>query len=462
MEGKYGVPVAPISTIEYKKVVDMNPIGKVLQFVYTPHPVVGVAQDTLYDYISGDDPHSGKPVNIGIMDLLTKMVNPIKAGAKPNSSARQEDCNNLIGPDTEENLQALFYKKGWTEGLPIIVPTEERVRKMLEGTNVNPDELVAEVFLEDTNEVVKSTVANIATIAVMAGAETEYLPVILAIASMAEPSLRPSTTPFGSMVLVNGPIAEKIGINSGLAAFSAVNKANAVIGRAWTLISHCWGFSQYKKTLWSSLGNNFTYNNMCVAENEKRSCWQPFHVQNGYKKEDNAVSLFRGWTLINSSGAPSNRSVTEEMNILYEAIPSVYSNATIIMDPLVAKELKDKQGFKTKEEFSIHLSNSIKIEAGKFWAADTVQMLLGSEAERGVEPYSTWSRLNNEELINQYHDPKQIRIIVVGGETSPLFIATDYRHLGTASIDKWLPTQNETDCIEGLCGLPDKFNSYDD
>lgn len=434
-----------------------------MTFVYTPHPVVGVSQDTLYEYITGNDPETGRPVIEEIIDLLTKPVAPKKVQDKSEKEpAEKTGRDSLLGPETEENLQTIFYERGWTEGLPIILPTEERVSRMLEGTQADPGEIVAEVFLEDTNELVKSTVANIATIAVMAGAEPVYFPVILAIASMAEPSLRPSTTPFGSMILVNGPIGEKVGLNSGLAAFSAVNKVNAVIGRAWTLMSHCWGFARPNKTLWSSQGNNFTYNNMCVAENEKRSAWEPFHVQKGYKKEDSTVSLFRGWTFINSSGAPSNRSVTEELNILYGAIPSVYSNATIIMDPLIARELKEKQGFKTKEDYSRYLAKNIKMEAGKYWDNDTVQMLLGSEAERKVEPYYTWSKLKREEIIAPYHDPDQIRIVVVGGETSPLFIASDYRYLGTATIDKWLPGQGEPDCADGSCGLPDDFNDYDD
>jgi hypothetical protein len=94
----------------------------------------------------------------------------------------------------------------------------------------------------------------------------------------------PSTTPFESMVLVNGPIAKKIGMNSGIGAFSAVNMANAVIGRAWTLLSHCWGFGRPRKTLWSSQGNNHTYNNMCTAEAEDRSPWEPFHVSKGLSR----------------------------------------------------------------------------------------------------------------------------------------------------------------------------------
>ena len=86
--------------------------------------------------------------------------------------------------------------------------------------------------------------------------------------------------------------------------------------------------------------------------------------------------------MINSSGAAANRSVTEELNILYGTIPPVGSNATIILDPLVARDLKEKQGFATKEDFARHLSQNIKMTADRYWKNDFVDMLVGSEADK--------------------------------------------------------------------------------
>ena len=169
----------------------------------------------------------------------------------------------LLEPDTEDNLQRLFFERRWTDGLPIVLPTEERVRKMLTGTNHAPDEMVGEAFRFDTKEHVKYTVANVAVIAVMSGARPEHLPVLLAIASTAEPAIMPSTTPFASMILVNGPIRKEIGMNSGKGAFSPLNLANSVIGRAWTLMTLNWRFDRLKKNFWSSQGNSIAYNNMC-------------------------------------------------------------------------------------------------------------------------------------------------------------------------------------------------------
>jgi len=308
---------------------------------------------------------------------------------------------------------------------------------MLSGTSHPADEIVGEVFQGETREHVKYTVTNIAVIAVMAGARPEHFPVILAIASTKQSALMPSTTAFASMILVNGPIRNEIGMNSGIGAFSPVNQANSVIGRAWTLMSICWGYARPKKTLWSSQGSNLIYNNMCVAENEEASVWEPFHTKKGFQADESVVSIFRGWAVINSIGAASNRTLGEELNIELAVIPPVDSRATIIIDPLVARNLKENEGFNTKKDYCRWLSQNIKMPAGQYWKTDHIDMLVASQAYQGTEPYASWKKVPNNELIAPYHKPDNINIIVVGGGTSPLWKATDYGHVASVSIDKW-------------------------
>ena len=86
-------------------------------------------------------------------------------------------------------------------------------------------------------EKMEYTVEKVAAIAVMAGARPEHFPVILALAATQEPSMPSSTTSWGRMMVVNGPIRNEIGMNCGTAALSPFNLANSVIGRAWTLMS---------------------------------------------------------------------------------------------------------------------------------------------------------------------------------------------------------------------------------
>ena len=204
-------------------------------------------------------------------------------------------------------------------------------------------------------------------------------------------------------------------------------------------MSICHGYAKPKKTLWSSQGNNHTYNNMCAGENEERSVWAPFHVGKGFKAEESVVSIFRGWAFLNSYGAAAKRSLIEELNIQLPAMPPMNSSATIIMDPLVARNLKENEGFNTKQDFARWLSQNIKMPAGQYWKTDYIDMLVASQAYQGVEPYASWKKVPDDELIAPYHNPDRINIIVVGGETSPLWKASDYGYMTSASIDKWRP-----------------------
>ncbi len=433
-----------------------------LPFVYTPHPVVSMPPEILYGYLEGNDPLTGKRVIDEIVDALTKTSSEAEAGHDSRPAEEVTAREALLGPDTEDGLQRLLYERGWTDGLPVILPTEERVEHMLTGTGRSRDELIGEIFLVDTKEMLRYTVFDIAVVAVMAGARPEHLPVVLAVAATKQSAFTPSTTPFASMLLVNGPIRNEISMNSGLAAFSPVNQANAVIGRAWTLMSICWGFARSQMTLWSSQGNNLIYNNMCVAENEERSVWEPFHVQKGFQPDESAVSVFRGWFLMNSLHAAASRSVGEEIDLQLSVIPALNSSATIMLDPLVARRLKEIDGFENKEDFSRWISENARIPAGRYWGTDHIDMLVAPVADSGVEPFASWRKAADDELIPHYHDPEKINIVVLGGETSPLWKTSDYAYMGSASVDYWRPQRSDSDCADGSCGLPDPDVEYDD
>ncbi len=384
----------------------------------------------LRGYIEGKDPVTGRRVIDEIMDALTKPVaeQELKPRQKAPIAQRQEAAKQqaFLEPNSEDNFQRIFYERGWTDGSPIVLPTEERVNKMLTGTSHSPDERVG-----------RATVKNVAVIAVMAGARPEHFPVLLAIASSNQTAIMDSTTPFAGMIVVNGPIRKEIGMNSGRGAFSPINLANSVIGRAWTLMSLVWNGSILRDNLWSSQGNNIIYSSMCVAENEERSAWRPFHVQKGFKPGESVVSFFRGWSVLNSMGAAAHRSHGEEMAILLQAFPALSSAATLIMDPLVARILKEQEGYNTKEEYSQWLSQNVKMTSSRFWKTDYIDMLMGYPALVEKEPYASWKKLPDDALIAPYNDPKQINILVVGGETSPLWKATDFGYQSSVSIDKW-------------------------
>ena len=386
LELKYGIPTAPLSTIAFENVVreDRGFYGVPLRFMFTPHPVVSMPPSVLRGYIEGKDPATGKRLVDEVLGALTK---PYTKEESRNLAVVRPvpQRQRLLEADSEDNLQRLFLERGWTDGLPIVLPTEERVAEMLSGTRHPPDKLVGKAFMVDTQEDLKITVETVAIAAVMAGARPEHLPVLLAIASTGQPAIQPSTLPFASALLVNGPIRNEIGMNSGMGAMGPYSRANAVIGRTWTLMSIVWGYARRKRTFWTSQGNNYSYNNLCMAENEERSVWEPFHVQKGHKQEESVVSLFRGWNLLNSMGAAARRSWGEEVKLQMQALPALYSGATLILDPMLARHLKENEGFQTKLDVSRWVSENVRMTARQFWENDIIDMLVAPlAAERSA------------------------------------------------------------------------------
>ncbi len=410
--------------------------GMNLRFSFPPYPLVGRPREVLRKYVEGLDPISGKPLMPEIIEALTR---PLSEDEKNPKAARRSPRPRFLQPDTEENYHRLFLENGWTDGAPIILPTEERVAHMLTGTAADPDQVVGQMTVTIHQEKLEYTVEKVAVNAVMAGAGPEHLPVILALAASEEASMPSSTTSFGRMAVVNGPIREEIGMNSGLGALSPFNHANTVIGRAWTLMTLNFGDARPNETFMGSTGNTMNYNNMMIAENEERSIWEPFHVRKGFKKEESVVSLFQGWSAINSMGAAGcRRPAQEEMLLMMQAFPCLQGALTLVMDPLVAKHLKE-QGFDNPAKLSDYLCKNFKMTAGQFWGSDVVYSLVEPNARNGVEPYASWLKLPKDAVLAPYTDPGKINSFVVGGETQALWLTTDMWYTKSVSIDRWRP-----------------------
>jgi hypothetical protein len=195
----------------------------------------------------------------------------------------------------DESIQAinnLFIEKGWSDGLPIIPPTEEAVGLMLTGTKRDATEVVATI----PPCWGKATIEKIAINATMAGCLPEYMPVIItAVEAMADERFRlaeiqPTTHPVAPLIIVNGPIAKKLDINSKAGAFGPCWRANATIGRAIRLILLNLGGALPGKLDLSTQGqpSKYTY---CIAENEEDSPWEPFHVEKGFAASTSTITV---------------------------------------------------------------------------------------------------------------------------------------------------------------------------
>ena len=194
----------------------------------------------------------------------------------------------------EDEMEALF-DRGWTDGLPVVPPTEARVLRMLEGTTRHPDAIVATVppNLEPV------TVEKIAINAVMAGCKPEYLPVVIAaIEAMCNDEfnihgLLATTMPVGPVLIVNGPIRRAIGMNSGVNVLGQGNRANSTIGRAVQLVVRNVGGGQPGGVDRATHGNPGKVG-FCFPEDEEGSPWTPFHVGRGFDASTSTVTVFPG------------------------------------------------------------------------------------------------------------------------------------------------------------------------
>jgi tellurite resistance-related uncharacterized protein len=195
-------------------------------------------------------------------------------------------------PDIEGGME-LCYTNGWTDGFPVVPATEERVVSMLAAAGVEPQLQVA--FIE--NRQISVTAEKVAINAVMAGCKPEYMPVVMAaVEALGDPLYGyhgPATSTGGSAVfmLVNGPLARELDINSGHNLFSPGWRANATIGRAVRLTMRNAIGTMPGELDRSNLGHGGKYT-YCIAENETDSPWPPFHTTRGFGRDQNAVTIF--------------------------------------------------------------------------------------------------------------------------------------------------------------------------
>ena len=192
-----------------------------------------------------------------------------------------------------DDVAEFLFDQGFSDGLPLVPPTAERVLRMLRGTTRSPQDIVAVV----PPNLAPATVEKVAINAVMAGCKPEYLPVVIAALEAVctdtfnMHGVAATTMGASPVLIVNGPIRHKIGMNMKLAALGTGNRANATIGRALRLVVRNLGGAKPGGVDRSTLSSPMKFT-MCFAEWEEGSPWDPLHVERGFKAEDSVVTAF--------------------------------------------------------------------------------------------------------------------------------------------------------------------------
>ena len=456
-----GIPAVPMITQRFEELVTTSAFKKGmpgLRISYTPHPITDRTAELCRKYIAGNDPISGKPMMEGIYDSLTRRLSDEDSRG---GYLKRETRTRLLPADTPDNLMAYFHEHNFTDGNPVILPTEKKVAEMLKNTSRSPDEWVGQMRPSPPHEAWYYTVEMVAVNAVMAGVKPEHFPLILAMASKGVTSMISSTSSFGRMGVVNGPIVDEIGMNKNIGALGPFSHVNSSIGRCWTLISKNLGNSGNPgETYLGSMGNPINFNNLLMPENEEGlpPGWNPLHVQKGFQRSDSVISFLNGWSYSNIAWY----SPLPQHEVIRGWLENFFSfgtrQATLVLDPIVAADVAEN-GFKSKEAFAGYLAEKTGTPAWLYWS-DNEQAL--KRAESGEEPYAGWLKRGMDFVVpssrytrgigrgdrsigvgsgftslEERETPTTIEIVVTGGGTNTFWGGGDFGYIGSASVDQW-------------------------
>lgn len=331
-------------------------------------------------------------------------------------SRRQE------APEDIELVFQYMYDHGWTDGLPVIPPTPERVLHMVDYLGRDPEEIIAE--LEPSGGV--ATVEKLAINAVMAGCLPEYLPVIIAaVEAMADPKfnlqgIQTTTNPAGPLVVVNGPIRHRLDINCGRNALGPGRRANATIGRAIRLILVNIGGARPGEIDKALLGMPGKYT-FCLGENEEGSPWEPLHVERGFERDQSTA------TVVGVQGTHNvlvHAGAEEALVLAADAMATMGNNNVLVgagnpvvfLPPGYAK-LAFEQGFTIKKAVKEYLFEHSKIPADRFPAREVFPMVPLAE------------RVIRDGKVCVAQRPEDILLVVAGGpEPSHITYSASFGH----------------------------------
>jgi hypothetical protein len=341
-------------------------------------------------------------------NVVAVLTEPLTDEEKAPKRREPENPPRLIFKGTLAEVNRFFYQRGWTDGLPIIPPTEEAVAEMMTGTDLPADQVVEKL----EPRLGKATVEKIAVNAVMAGCLPTYIPLLIAgVQALASNPvcgmMAASTGSFSPFWLVNGPITKDINLRFTYGAVSPGDIANASFGRAMGLITkNIRGVRKQIEDM-GVLGNPGKYS-FVTAENEENSPWEPFHVERGFKKDDSVVSLMfpQSYQQMMPFGTDAKGILATVVGSL---VPARMGAFGLLLTPTNAASL-EKGGYNKKKVKEYIVKNAI--------VPDGYYKRLGLDDsqpfDRGNEMI-TGAANKNAILVPNPRDPDPVQIFVYGG-----------------------------------------------
>jgi len=407
-----GIPCVYLSGVLYEQDVKMSAVMRGMP-----------ALRTVFVELVGEAEIAEATADVQFADIVSQLIASLTVPLT-DEERRTEDIVTERPPriaftGSHEEIQDYFAARGWSDGLPIVPPTEERVAEMLAGTSHAADEIVTKTMHPEELTV---TVEKVAIVGAMAGCKPEYMPALLALTEIwgnnpiFGQAARSDST-FSTMTVVNGPIRNELGMNKSSNAMGPGNRPNATIGRFLRLAIFCLGGSVPGANDLSTQGSPVKYG-FCFPEHEEESPWEPFHVSQGFKADESVVSLFAGgWCHWSFSGD------LDHLAAAFGTFPQV--GGAVLMS-LEAARL---------------YSNTHKMAK-----ADIEKYILEHAREHRLSQTPTWYNIDMAQLekpkgkegVPMFEHGFSIKLIVVGGETSiPVAQAWHFNPPISAGIDGW-------------------------
>jgi hypothetical protein len=383
----------------------------------------------------GNAPRTPEATAAAVQAVVADLTSPIQAGEQLTGWRIPAPRQRIAVTGSLADVNESFLAKGWTDGLPIVPPTQVDVAAMLRGTTRDADGVVTETFRPEGRRI---TVEMVAINAVMAGARPEYLPVILASASVFGDiqfeSMTRSVNSFAFAQLVSGPISREIDLAGGLNALGPGHRANATIGRTLNLMLRTLGGARLGVNATPTQGSAVSWA-FAFAENEAGSPWQPFHVDLGFDVNDSVVSiLLGGWA---HNGNYYYGDLDDVASTLQDfEIPQ--TGALVMLSEKRAQHLA-AEGY-TKQGVVDHLHERATIRLGTFRASGFLPMMRNDILGLGPSTAPSWPAdyltRPDDDIVPAY-PPGGIRVAVVGSDVSSTMQAWKLQLHRSVSVDDW-------------------------
>lgn len=320
----------------------------------------------------------------------------------------------IVVESVEEAVERM-YAEGWTDGLPVVPPTLPAVQRVLDHLRVDPEEIIGAIPPRNGT----ATYAKVATNSVMAGCRPEYVPVVIAaVRAMLEDrfslnGVQATTNSVAPLVIVSGPVVERLGFASRWNVFGGGSRASATVGRAVRLILWNIGGGYPGKIDMSTMGHPGKYT-FCIAEDREWNPWTPLHVERGLAPEDSAVTVVATDAPHQIGTGSGYASADEVLTVLADSMMTI-GNSTmnaggdmvLVVGPMTARALASRGYDKPR------LRHALQERARK-----PVAIVKQCQFYQPSHPYH-WSHLlgdlSDDTLVPLIRDPAQLVITVAGG-----------------------------------------------